>query len=284
MFQRYTEKARRVIFFARYEASNYGSREIGSEHLLLGLLREDPTLAKWFLEERYLESEIRGEIESRIVRGERIATSVEMPLSTECKKALNLAGEEADRLAHQHIGTEHLWLGLLSVEGSMAAQILQGRGLRADVVREKLAKGSVAAAEVGVKAEESKEGLTTLESFLAGLKCENAEELVPYFAANALFLDVNGKRWNREEIGKHFETLFAPYAKKNAKYVIEEILACTSDLLVALVLWKNAILASEQRVWIHRMTFILTPQTEGWTIVFTQVTPVQFATGRIAPA
>src|ERR1700730_7465920 len=101
MFERFTEKARRVIFFARYEASQYGSPYIETEHLLLGLLREDRTLAKWFPGESNVEPGIRTEIERHIPPRERISTSVEVPLTGECKKVLTLAAEEADRLGHR---------------------------------------------------------------------------------------------------------------------------------------------------------------------------------------
>ena len=96
MFERYTEKARRVIFYARYEAGNYGSRYIETEHLLLGLLREDRALAKWFPGQSNVEPEIRSEIEKRTTRGERFRTSVEVPLSAECKKVLTLAVETSE--------------------------------------------------------------------------------------------------------------------------------------------------------------------------------------------
>ena len=86
MFERFTEKARRVIFFARYEASQYGSMTIETEHLLLGLFREDQTLARKFLGEKGGAQSLREEIESQITRGERISTSVEVPLSAECKQ------------------------------------------------------------------------------------------------------------------------------------------------------------------------------------------------------
>ena len=76
MFERYTEKARRVIFFARYEASQYGSPYIETEHLLLGLLREDRALAKKFLGEVNSEEGIRAEIEKHITPRERLSTSV----------------------------------------------------------------------------------------------------------------------------------------------------------------------------------------------------------------
>jgi ATP-dependent Clp protease ATP-binding subunit ClpC len=101
----FTEKARRVVFFARYEASNYGTHYIETEHLLLGLLREDQAFVARFLGETKVDSEIRTEIESRIERSEPFPTSVEVPLSTDSEKVLNLAGEEAERLGHRHIGT-----------------------------------------------------------------------------------------------------------------------------------------------------------------------------------
>ena len=275
MFERYTEKARRVIFFARYEASQYGSPYIETEHLLLGLLREDRALAKKFLGEVNSEEGIRAEIEKHITPRERLSTSVEVPLTLESKKILNLAAEEADRLGHRHIGTEHVLLGLLRVEGgSLAGEILRARGVRVATLREQVAKVSAAVESINLQPKSSTRAMATLESFLAGLKWHKAEELLSFFAENAQFVDVYGKRWNREEIYKEFETLFAPYAKKNATYIIEETLADAGDLLVVIVLWKNAILASLERVWIHRMSVVLVPRGDDWAIMLAQVTPV----------
>ncbi len=81
MFERYTEKARRAIFFARYEASQYGSTTIETEHLLLGIIREDHALTRRFLSQKGGAQALRDEIESHITRGARISTSVEVPLS-----------------------------------------------------------------------------------------------------------------------------------------------------------------------------------------------------------
>ena len=83
MFERYTEKARRVIFFARYEASQYGSQTIDTEHLLLGLLREDSSLRMRLLSQPGAVESIRKQIESGMARLERIPTKVELPLSAE---------------------------------------------------------------------------------------------------------------------------------------------------------------------------------------------------------
>ena len=104
MFERYTEKARRVIFFARYEASQYGAASIESEHLLLGLLREDWALNKRILRQKGTAEDIRKEIEGQITIGKRVSTSVEMPLSVESKHILNWAFEEAERLGDKHVG------------------------------------------------------------------------------------------------------------------------------------------------------------------------------------
>ena len=142
MFERYTEKARRVIFFARYEASQYGSPYIETEHLLLGLMREDKALANRFLRSHGSIESIRKEIESRITIRERISTSVEVPLSQECKRILNFAAEEAERLGHKHVGTEHLLLGILREEKCFGAEILHERGLRLSALREELARSA----------------------------------------------------------------------------------------------------------------------------------------------
>lgn len=271
MFEHYTEKARRVIFFARYEASQYGSPSIETEHALLGLLREDRALMKRFLGETDFETEIRTEIERHITVRERISTSVDVPLTVECAKILRFAAEEADRLGHQSVGTEHLLLGMLRMEGSLAAQILQERGLKLATTREQLPKIMGAA----VKTQRQTSPLPKLEDFLNGLKRYGAEELLPFFAKNAHFVDATGKIWNREEIGKHFETLFILYAKKNAAFVIEETIQNTKEVVVAVVLWKNAILASMDRAWMHRMSIILVPEGEEWAIALLQVTPVK---------
>jgi hypothetical protein len=274
MFERFTEKARRVIFFARYEASQYGSPYIETEHLLLGLLREDPALVRTLIGHGNLGAEIRAEVERHITQRERISTSVEVPLTADCKKVLNLAAEESERLGHRHVATGHLLFGILGVEGSLAAQLLQARGVKAAAVREHVAKASESP-RVRVKGARDEQAQLTLERFLAGLKSLKSEDLIEFFANNAQFIDATGRRWNREEAFKSFETIFAPYAKKNAAPVVEEVVADAGDLFVASVLWKNAILASQQRIWVHRMSVVLIQEERDWRILLMHVTPVQ---------
>src|SRR5579862_1493193 len=107
MFERYTEKARRVIFFARYEASQFGCSYIETEHLLLGLLREDKAMTNRFLRTHSVVESIRREIEAHTTIREKVSTSIDLPLTDECKRVLSFAAEEAEKLGHKHIGTEH---------------------------------------------------------------------------------------------------------------------------------------------------------------------------------
>lgn len=133
MFERYTEQARRVIFFARYEASQYGSPFIESEHLLLGLLRVDKVIHR-LLGPTPVEV-LRGEIEARTTKEAKTPTAVDLPLSNESKRTLAYAAEEADRLQDRHIGSEHLLLGLLREKGSLAAKLLGSHRVTTDSAR-----------------------------------------------------------------------------------------------------------------------------------------------------
>ena len=126
MFERYTEKARRCIFFARYEASQFGSRFIEPEHLLLGLLREDRKLITLL---RISSPEaLRQKIEERLGPvQEKIATSVDLPLSAPCKRALSYATEDAEKLGHKNIDTHHLMLGLLREKNGASELIAENK-------------------------------------------------------------------------------------------------------------------------------------------------------------
>jgi ATP-dependent Clp protease ATP-binding subunit ClpC len=137
VFERYTESARRALFFARYELSERGGRVIDTPHLLLGLTRE----SRWPLEAVLAKfqtsaDELQRETAARCVTAvEKVPASQEIPFSPEMKRVLLFAAEEADRLLHDDIGPEHLLLGLLREERSTAASILIAHGLRIDAAR-----------------------------------------------------------------------------------------------------------------------------------------------------
>ncbi len=144
MFEKYTEKARRVIFFARYEALQYGSRFIASEHLLLGLMREDKSLpARFFPFSSSITIDVvRREVESRITPKERMPQSTELRLAPETKKILIYANEESQRMQSRTVNTEHILLGILREENSIAAEILREHGIKLQTVREIILRNS----------------------------------------------------------------------------------------------------------------------------------------------
>lgn len=138
MFERYTEKARRVIFFARHEASEFGSPYIEIEFLLLGLVREDKHLVSKWLGDADWTTVFRDEI-AKFYSGPKTSTAIDLPLTEESKYVLAYAAEEAEHLKNQHIGTEHLFLGLLRNPKTIAAKLLLDRGINLETVRETLA-------------------------------------------------------------------------------------------------------------------------------------------------
>jgi ATP-dependent Clp protease ATP-binding subunit ClpC len=139
MFEKYNEKARRALFFARYEASKLGSRVIESEHILLGILREgEETVSELFRRLKVKPGEIRREIEGERVFVERISSTAELPLSEESKKILAYASHEAESMLHSSVGSEHLLIGLLRVEDSFATRVLTQRGFDVYNVREEV--------------------------------------------------------------------------------------------------------------------------------------------------
>ncbi len=115
---------------------------------MLGLIREDKALANRFLRSHAAVESIRKQIEAHTTVREKVSTSVDLPLSHECKRVLAFAAEEAERLSHKHIGTEHLLLGLLREEKCFAAEILHERGLRLSTIRDELSQIAVGEAAV----------------------------------------------------------------------------------------------------------------------------------------
>ena len=138
MFERYTEKARRVIFFARYEASQFGSPYIESEHLLLGLLREQEGLAARTLHDLGLdEARVRDDVVARDGRRDPLAAG-RLPFAPLARDALVGAQTWADRWGHPTIGTEHVLVGVLDEPGSVAVRLLADSGHAPAAVAEEL--------------------------------------------------------------------------------------------------------------------------------------------------
>jgi len=140
MFERYTDRARRVVFFARYEAGVAGSPCIETEHLLLGLLRENRPLVERYAQPGGDMEQILAAIRPRQAGRWPAPASIDLPLSEESRRTLLHAAEEADRLGQRRIGSRHLLLALLHPDSGLAARLLDELGLRLDPVRDDIAR------------------------------------------------------------------------------------------------------------------------------------------------
>ena len=135
MFERFTERARQVVVLAQDEARALKHNYIGTEHLLLGLLREEQGLAARVLESLGVTvEEVRIQVARIVGQGDELAMG-QIPFTPRSKKILELSLREALSLGHDYIGTEHLLLGLARENEGVAARILLGYGVDADTIR-----------------------------------------------------------------------------------------------------------------------------------------------------
>ncbi len=129
MWQRFTEHARRVVYFSQEEAGRLGQNYVSTEHLLLGLIRENDSKSARILDALGVNSEqIRSEIEGQVEHGQR-RPGQDMQLTPGAKRVVDLAYKEARRLNHNHIGSEHLLLGLIREGDGLAGQVLAKLGV-----------------------------------------------------------------------------------------------------------------------------------------------------------
>jgi hypothetical protein len=267
VFERYTEKARRVVFFARYEASQYGSPYIGTEHLLLGLIREAPLIASQLRPQQVSREAIRQELARQIPVRERISASAEVPLAPDCQRALMFAAEEAERLAHRLVRPEHLFLGLMRVEQGLAAKILKGYKVSLEETRVSFAKQMGAAGPkhctVGTSAARHN-STAALLAFLEHLRAGHIEELACFIAPEAHFIDANGRRWaGQKGLTENLRDLCAPFATRNARYILEESFEPTQELCIAAVLWEDVPRIDKSGKGLLRVTVTLAPDPAG---------------------
>ena len=139
MFNRFTERARKVILLAKEEAKRFNHDYIGTEHILLGLVREGEGVAAAVLASFGLSSDkIRIEVEKLVQPGPATVVSGDLPFTPKAKKVIELAMDEARALGHNYIGTEHLLLGLIREGEGVASQVLMNLGLELEKVREEV--------------------------------------------------------------------------------------------------------------------------------------------------
>lgn len=139
MFDRFTDRARKVMGLARQEAQRLNHEYIGTEHILLGLVQEGSGVAANVLKNLDIDlRKIRQEVEKIVKTGPSMVTMGQLPFTPRAKKVLELALEEASHLGHNYIGTEHILLGLIKEQDGKAAKVLQNLGVKLDTVREEV--------------------------------------------------------------------------------------------------------------------------------------------------
>jgi len=149
MFERFTDRARKVMALANQEAKRFNHEYVGTEHLLLGLVKEGSGVAANVLKKMKVElKKIRIEVEKIVKSGPQMVTMGKLPQTPRAKKVIEYAIEEARMLGHNYVGTEHLLLGLLREQEGVAAQVLMNLGLRLEDVREEVLKLLGAAADM----------------------------------------------------------------------------------------------------------------------------------------
>ena len=135
MWQRFTERARRVVFFAQEEAGRLGENYVSTEHLLLGLVRENDSVAARILDRMGVSlGRIRSEIERQVTRGDG-RLGQDMQLTPRAKRVIDLAYDEARQLSNNYIGTEHLLLGLIREGEGLAGRVLAKLGVELERTR-----------------------------------------------------------------------------------------------------------------------------------------------------
>src|SRR3990167_6215591 len=141
MFDRFTERARKVIILAKEEAKRFNHDYIGTEHILLGLIKEGESVAAAVLQNLGLSLDtIRLEVEKLVQFGPSTIVSGDIPFTPKAKKVIELAMDEARRLGHNYIGTEHLLLGLIKEGEGVASHVLMNVGLDLNKVRSEVIK------------------------------------------------------------------------------------------------------------------------------------------------
>jgi ATP-dependent Clp protease ATP-binding subunit ClpC len=138
-FLRFTDRARTVMHLANQEAQRFNHEYVGTEHLLLGFMNEGRGVAANVLKNLNIAlRDLRDEVEKMIGAGPDMVTMGRLPQTPRMKKVIEYAIEESKSLGHNYIGTEHLLLGLLREEASVAAQVLRTKGLDLDKLRKEI--------------------------------------------------------------------------------------------------------------------------------------------------
>ncbi len=208
MFDRFTLPVLQVLYLARSQVSHLGSSAVEPEHILLGVLDGSRGLGNRILARTgNAHNELRSEIVSRLTRGEKVPESQEIPFSASSERVLQYAAEEADRLSQKYIGTEHLLLGMLREERSVAAEVLMTRGLTIESIRAAI----VELLSAGEQPEPPGPPPTPANTY--------EWPQIPFVPSRTVHILHSGMRWPQEPVINHAGTVFSAYG-----FTLEDII------------------------------------------------------------
>jgi uncharacterized protein (TIGR02246 family) len=283
MFERFTAKAQRVIFFARYEASQFGSSQIESEHLLLGLLQEDDALAQVILPDSESRGGIRREIETAVELRKRVSLSVEMPLSQESKRILARAAEES-QLSQRFVHPGHILLGILREEKCLGARVLAKKDVRLPEVREKVTnhimrdeagrdERAAGASRWGgsqgqIRSSSQAKLGPAVNEFLESWAKRDPKKLAALFAAHGQFWDVGSELWlTPAQVEKGLAAHFAASEPQELAPDIKDVKFVTTEVSVATLIWEPQGEAKKRNAAALRMVLVYCNAHPGWLVV-----------------
>jgi uncharacterized protein (TIGR02246 family) len=274
VFERFTEKARRVVFFARYEACDSGSQIIEMDHLILGMLREAPGLfvAQDGTPKR---TAIEAKIRLRLTKGPRISVSIDIPLSTECKQLMGRAVDEAGRWGSRHVDVEHFVGAMLRQRDSSAARLLEEAGITAENF---ITSQSATAAAGLATAESLKKALHQVFKAMEFLWNEQESfGFASLFTATGQLIDVAGAVWNGQQAIPEaiyaFDRLAMEFVTIKMKDDFHQLIGDRHAL--SRVTWDVELRESGRKVGSVLSSFVSESTEAGWKIVLAHNTRIE---------
>lgn len=259
-FEKYSERARRVILYARYEAGGFGSPQIESEHLLLGLMAEDWELVHGFLGRRGSLQSTREMIKTRILIRQRISTSMAIPFSQECTNILKYAEEEAIQRKESRVDSVHLLLGILRSESCTAARIF----------REPIVDDFATSTETVIQTSAPQEEVDVprmVTDLIDAFDASDAKHFSLFFDDVGQVIDVQGELWvGRSDIEKMAPSHLFSLTSPESRGQIQEIRFVGRDSAVASIVWEKQDESQVRGPVLFSMTVVLHHKQKSWRV------------------
>ncbi len=200
MYERFTDRARKVMALANQEAQRFNHEYIRTEHILLGLVKEGTGVGANVLKNLDVDLwKVRLEVEKLVKSGPDMITLGKLPQTPLVKRAIEYAIEEAKALHHNYVGTEHLLLGLLHEQGGVAAQVLENLGLKLEEVREEIVRliGECTKPDNSRRIEKIHAGMKEFKKTAKGITCT-----LQLSFAGLVMRGLKRKNWSAKKLAK----------------------------------------------------------------------------------